>query len=152
LGSASRDEKNRRERKKVRIALTIWEGRISPVFDVCREALVLTVERGAVAARSCEDVDALDAAARIRRLETLGVRTLICGAISEPLRRELCSRGIEVIGFVAGDVEEVVCAFLSGSLPNSALSMPGTCCGRRSRARGRGEGGRRRRGGFGRDN
>lgn len=118
----------------MKVALTIWEGRISPVFDVCREALVLTIEGGAIRARSRETVDAASDAEKIRRIEALGVRTLICGAISEPLRREICARGVRVIGFVAGEVEEVVQAFLDERLPAPGLSMPG-CRGDLHRAR-----------------
>ena len=109
----------------MKVALTIWEGRISPVFDVCREALVLTIENGVIAARSREVVEASNDAAKVRRLEVLGIRTLICGAISEPLRRELGTRGVNVIGFVAGDVEEIVRAYLADELPDPKLSMPG---------------------------
>jgi len=117
-----------------KVALTVWEGRISPVFDVCREAIVLTVERGEVTARAREPVDAANDLEKVRRLEALGVRTLICGAISEPLRREICARGVRVIGFVAGEVEEVVRAYLDERLPDPGLSMPG-CCGDLRRAR-----------------
>ena len=64
----------------------------------------------------------------------LGIETLVCGAISEPLRHELTMRGVKVIGFVAGEIETVVEHFLAGTLPTPALSMPG-CCGRRNRVR-----------------
>lgn len=125
----------------MKVALTIWDGRISPVFDVCREALVLSIENGAIAATSREIVEASDDAAKVRRLEALGIRTLICGAISEPLRREIEAQDVRVIAFVAGEIEEVVRAFLDDRLPDQKLSMPG--CrgdlrgGRRQRNRGR---------------
>jgi hypothetical protein len=49
-----------------------------------------------------------------------------------------------VIGFVAGEIDDVVEAFLAGTLPTPALSMPG-CCGKQNRLRGdRGRGGARR--------
>ena len=136
----------RGSRQPEKVALTIWEGRISPVFDVCREALVLTVEGGAITAQSRERIDAAADADRIRRLEALGVHTLICGAISEPLRREISARGVRVIGFVAGGVEEVVRAYLDGALPDPGLSMPGCRRGMRGarRRQGRGRCDRRR--------
>jgi predicted Fe-Mo cluster-binding NifX family protein len=65
----------------------------------------------------------------------LGVETLICGAISEPVHRELTVRGVKVLRFVAGEIDEVVQAFIAGTLPAPALSMPG-CCARQNRFRG----------------
>lgn len=127
----------------MKVALTVWDGRISPVFDVCREVLILTIESKTVVSRSSETLGPSEALLKIKRLMDLGVETLICGAISEPLHRELVSRGLEVLGFVAGEIDEVVRAFLSGALPGPSLSMPG-CRGRQNRFRGgRGRGGGR---------
>jgi predicted Fe-Mo cluster-binding NifX family protein len=133
----------------VRAALTVWDGRISPVFDVSRKALILTVENGTETARRIEDIETPNAELKLDRLMELGVDTLICGAISEPLHYELSTRGVKVIAFVAGEVDEIVKTFLAGALPTPALSMPG-CFGRRNRfRRGRGRAGGRG-GGWGR--
>lgn len=115
----------------MKAALTVWDGRMSPVFDVSREALLLTIESGSVAARCVENIATPTAALKLDRLTELGVETLICGAISEPLHYELTTRGVNVIGFVAGEIDEVVETFLAGTLPTPALSMPG-CCGARA--------------------
>lgn len=109
----------------MKVALTTWDGRISPVFDVSREAVILTLEGRAVAARQREVIEAPTTALKLERLLELGVETLICGAISEPLHKELTARGVEVIGFVAGEIEEVVTTYLAGGLPSPELSMPG---------------------------
>jgi predicted Fe-Mo cluster-binding NifX family protein len=130
----------------MKAALTVWDGRISPVFDVSREALVLTIQDGAEVERRVEDIGAPDAARKVQRLLELGVQDLVCGAISEPLQHELKARGLRVICFVAGEVTEVVRALLAGELPTPALLMPG-CRGPRNRfRRGRGRGGQGRRG------
>ena len=120
----------------MKVALTVWEGRISPVFDVSREALVLTVEDGVVAALRNENIDTSTPAQKVDRLMVLGIETLVCGAISEPLHCELTNKGVSVFGFVAGEIDEVVATFLAGELPTPALSMPG-CYGRRNRFRGK---------------
>lgn len=131
----------------MKAALTVWEGRISPVFDVSREAVILTIEHGSVAARCSKTIDTPTATLKIDRLVELGVETLICGAISEPLHRELTARGVRVFGFVAGEIDEVLKAWLAGRLSGPSLSMPG-CCGRQHRFQGgqrlgRGQGQRR---------
>ena len=132
----------------MKAALTVWDGRVSPVFDVSREAVILTIANGAVGGRSTENIEAPTAALKIERLLVLGVETLICGAISEPLHRELTLRGVTVFGFVAGEIDEVVQALIADTLPAPALSMPG-CCGRQNRFRGGGGKGGGRCGGWG---
>lgn len=119
----------------MRAALTVWEARISPVFDVSREAVVLDLEGGALRGRASVSIDTPNPARKVERLLQLGVQTLICGAISAPLQRDLQAQGIQVLGFVAGAVEQVVRAFVAGELPQPALTMPG--CGQQRRRRGR---------------
>jgi len=127
----------------MKAALTIWNGRMAPVFDVSREALVLTIKDGAITSRSIENIETPMASQKPRRLQELGIQTLVCGAITEPLQHELSMRGVEVIGFVAGEIDEVIESLLAGTLPTRTLSMPG-CCGRQNRFRGgRGRGGGR---------
>jgi predicted Fe-Mo cluster-binding NifX family protein len=53
-----------------------------------------------------------------------GVGTLICGAISRPVQEALATRDLRVIGFVAGDLEQVIAAWQNGSL-DETYSMPG---------------------------
>lgn len=134
----------------MKVALTVWEGRISPVFDSARELVILTVENGVVASSLNEAVDGVNGSLKAERLVDLGIETLICGAISESLRRDLTSRGVDVVGFVAGDVDRVLRAYLTGDLPGPVLAAQG-CCGKGSglRARrgyGQGPGKGRRRG------
>lgn len=118
----------------MKVALTIWNGRISPVFDVSREAIVVHIAGGRAVSSTRELLAADDHFVRVEQLAEIGVETLICGAVSEPLSRALSARGIRVIGFVAGDVETVLAAFLAGDLPSPELSMPG-CCGHPRRRR-----------------
>jgi predicted Fe-Mo cluster-binding NifX family protein len=119
----------------VKAALTVWNQRISPVFDVSRQAVVLTIEDGTVTRRRRHGIATPSGAQKIERLGGLGVDTLICGAISAPLHQELMARGIRVFAFVAGEIEEVTEALVKGALPTPALSMPG-CAGRWDRSRG----------------
>jgi predicted Fe-Mo cluster-binding NifX family protein len=101
---------------------------------VSREAAIVTIENGTVAARSSASIETPNPELRIARLIELGIDTLICGAISEPLRTELTIRGVRVVGFVAGEVDDVIQAFIAGGLPAPALSMPG-CCRKQNRFR-----------------
>ena len=125
------------------MALSTWNGRISPVFDVARQVLILEIEKDRVVSRHEEILPGTEPSAQVSRLLALAPHTLICGAISIPLANLLAASNIRVIPFIAGDIEQVVGAWLVGVLPNHAFSMPG-CCGQRRRCRG--EGGKRRNG------
>jgi len=115
--------------------MATWNGRISPVFDVSRQVLVLEVEDGCVLARREETLPGTDPQAQAGRLAALAPQTLICGAISQAMADLLAATDIRVIPFTAGDVEAVLAAWLAGRLPNPALSMPG-CCGQRRHCHG----------------
>ena len=127
----------------MKVALATWNGRISPVFDVARQLLLLDVTDGRVTARREETLPGDEMQVQAAQLATLGAQVLICGAISHSMAAVLAGKGIRVIPFTAGTVEEVVAAWLADALPSAVLSMPG-CCGQQKRCRhGRANGGGR---------
>ncbi len=119
--------------------MTVWNGRISPVFDVARRVLLLEVEDGKVVARREEPMEGVDPGLQASRLTQFEPHVLICGAISRPLVNLLSACAVRVIPFVAGEAEAVIGAYLGGELPSAAWAMPGCCGGRRNR---QGAGGR----------
>lgn len=121
----------------MKVALTVWNGRISPVFDVSRKILLLDVDHGAVTGRREEPLEGIDPVQKAGKLVEWEVRKLICGAISRPLAGLFAAYGIRTIPFIAGDAEEVIDAYLARKLPNLRMAMPGCCGGGRRRFRGR---------------
>jgi predicted Fe-Mo cluster-binding NifX family protein len=119
----------------MRIAIPTWSGRISPVFDVARHVLLIDVEAGQEVKRAEAYIEASQPWTRARRMTELEVDTLICGAISGPLEFMLASAGVRVIPHACGPVEQVLGAFLAGSLTEDAFLMPGLG-GRRRRRHG----------------
>jgi predicted Fe-Mo cluster-binding NifX family protein len=127
----------------MKIALPVWESRVSPVFDVAGRLLIVDVEDGLVSARDELPLATPDPSERVRRLSELGIEVLICGAISRFLEAELLASGLRTIPRVCGEVEDIIQAYLTGTLTQPAFQMPG-CCRRRRRGRqGRGFGSRR---------
>ena len=120
----------------MKVAISTWDDRISPVFDVARRLLVVDIEGDAEIGRGDVIVGEIAAATRAKQLADLGVNVLICGAISRPLEQMLVSAGVTVMPHTCGPVEDVLRAFMSGQLTEHAFLMPG-CCGRRGRFRGR---------------
>jgi predicted Fe-Mo cluster-binding NifX family protein len=120
-----------------RLALAIWQDRISPVFDVSRRILLVDVQDGRIVNRYEQTLEHDAPLQKVRQLAQLGVGTLICGAVSRPLAALLAAYDIRTIPFIAGDVDEVMDASLAGNLPSPELAMPG-CGGRKRIRRGRG--------------
>ena len=115
----------------MKIALTVWNGRIAPVFDVARQLLILEVNSGSATTEKHAALTEEDQVNRIARLKELGIRILICGAISRSAQTLAESLGIEVNGFIAGDVKDVITAWQERQLDSKAFSMPG--CGESQR-------------------
>ena len=120
----------------MKLAIPVWLGRVSPVFDVAGQLLVVDLQHGREVGRQEVALGEVPPEARISRLVELGVNTLVCGAISRPLEFTLAAAQINVIARVCGKVEDVLHAFCMGTLADDKFSIPG-CCGRRRRFRGR---------------
>jgi len=119
----------------MRVAIPIFDGRISPVFDAARCLLLVDIEDGREVWRTEQIVEEPELGPRARRVAEFGADVLICGAISRPLEAMLLSAGVEVVPQTCGQAEDVLRAFMSGQLTEQAFLMPG-CCGRRRRFRG----------------
>lgn len=109
----------------MRIAIPQWQGRVSPVFDVAGNLLLIDVENGQEIRREDRPLLRTDPLARVAEFLSLGASVLICGAISAPMEARLVSGGVRVIGFTCGTVDDLLSAFLKGELANRAFMMPG---------------------------
>jgi predicted Fe-Mo cluster-binding NifX family protein len=109
----------------MKVAIPIWEDKISPVFDTASRLLVVEVEDKKESSRFETFLDVQDLSRRCVRIQGLGVDTLICGAISQPFLRWLRARGINIISGISGHPEDVLEAYLEGTLSESRFLMPG---------------------------
>ena len=100
----------------MQVALTVWQGRISPLFDSTRKLLVVRIEDNRIVARQFETFDDDNPLSRASKLEDLGVATLICGGISDDFAKFVEAMGIRIIPFASGAVEQVLDDYLSGNL------------------------------------
>lgn len=131
----------------MKVAVPVWNNRVSPVFDTSRHLLVVEFVDGGLAGREEHAMDDIFPPFRVRRLKELGVELLICGAISNPVAHLVDAAGIAMVPWVSGDVDDVLDAFAGERLSDTRFRMPG-CRGRgRAFRRGMRRAGRR---GFGR--
>jgi predicted Fe-Mo cluster-binding NifX family protein len=117
----------------MRIAIPLWQGRISPVFDEARKILLLDVSEKQEQHRQEESLVARSPFERAHLLPMIGVNLLICGMISQTQQTALASAGIKIIPHICGHIEEVIAAFLDGRLENGDFLMPGCSSPKRSR-------------------
>ncbi len=102
------------------------------MFDAAARILLVDIEKGQEVRRNKRTLVQMDCLARARYVSQFGVEILICGAISWPLENALTSMGVRIIACICGPVEDVIKAFLSEKLAESAFIMPG-CLGRQQR-------------------
>lgn len=109
----------------MKTAFSHWNKRIAPVFDTARNILVIEAEAGAIVSETEETLQSDPPMQKSLQLFELGVSTLVCGAISQPLNEMVSTYDILVIAFVAGNLREVIQAWLKGNLEHEDFTMPG---------------------------
>jgi predicted Fe-Mo cluster-binding NifX family protein len=127
----------------MKLAITVWNGRIAPLFDVAKHLLVIETVGFGTPLGKMINVELQDDRVehKIEALVSLGVDAVVCGAISREYEEALMAAGIEMDAFVAGDVADVLDAWQSGVMRQRGYSMPGCPYPRhRCMRRGRGVG------------
>jgi predicted Fe-Mo cluster-binding NifX family protein len=129
----------------MKVALPVWQGRLSSVFDFAHKLLVVEFEKGREKSRQEIILVEQNGPNRAATLKQLGVSVLICGAISRPLAEMINGSGIQVLPFVKGSAEQIMNAYKTGQLSQPQYILPGFWHGaRRGFRRCRGwKGGRR---------
>jgi predicted Fe-Mo cluster-binding NifX family protein len=117
------------------VAITVWENRISPVFDSGRTLLIAEIKDNVLVNTSYLTFDCDRPFELLRMLRAEKVTTIICGAISKGHTNMLLAAGFEPISFIAGDAHRVLEAFIKGDPLGEDFKMPG--CGKNICCRGR---------------
>ena len=119
----------------MRVAIPLWQGRISPVFDEASRILLVDISNKHEEQRREEFLIVQNPFERAKLLPKLGVDILICGMISQTQQTAIASAGIRIIPHICGSMEEVIAAFLDGRIDNGGLRMPGCRSEKRQRNR-----------------
>lgn len=105
-------------------AVTVFQGKVAPVLE---EARHLLFSEGAGKARTLLRLEEVGMAGRPEALKTLGVGTLVCGALCRETEARLRRAGIRLVSFVSGEAKEVLEAVQLGRLDPVKSRLPG--CG-----------------------
>ncbi|MBN1355219.1 NifB/NifX family molybdenum-iron cluster-binding protein [bacterium] len=118
----------------MKVAIPHWQGRISPVFDVADNVLIVEIDGEEERSRENLIFTSEEPQVRAAFLADSGVDVLICGAISWFLELAVSVAGVRVISNVFGDVSHVLSNFKLGRPFQDAL-FPARSGRRRFRAR-----------------
>jgi predicted Fe-Mo cluster-binding NifX family protein len=108
-----------------KVAIPIFQNRVSPVLDTCKHLLVININNGSVIDRENVFLGDMSLNERCSIFEKLGVSVIICGGISETFGKIFKRDKLQLINGIAGDVEDVLSAYMGGCLDDPKFYMPG---------------------------
>ena len=109
----------------MKLAVTIWGNRISPVFDSARTLLIADIQDGIVRKKTYKAIAPFPSEHFIRFLKQMDVSTLICGAISTEPADQIIAHDIQLVSFVSGNVQAVIDDFSARKSIGRDYMMPG---------------------------
>jgi len=109
----------------VKIAITIWGNRISPVFDAAHTLLVAQIENRQILGKRYTPFNPDSPQYLIRILQEMEVDTLICGAISTKPADFIVENDIKLISFVTGNALDFLDSFATRQAIEKGQMMPG---------------------------
>jgi predicted Fe-Mo cluster-binding NifX family protein len=108
-----------------RIGIPIFQNRVSPVLDSCQHMLLIDVENGVEVNRQMVYLGDIPLAERFDFIKNLGIITVICGGVSESFANMLTGSNVCLCNGIAGNVDEVITAFLDDRIDSPRFYMPG---------------------------
>jgi predicted Fe-Mo cluster-binding NifX family protein len=112
-------------RLSVKIAITIWGNRISPVFDAAHTLLTARIENRMILNKTYTPFDPDSPQELIQTLKRMDVTTLICGAISTKPADFIVENNIKLISFVTGNALDFLDSFATRQTIEKIHMMPG---------------------------
>ncbi len=120
--------------KNEMVAIPVYRERVSPLLDVSRKYAIFEIVDNEMKQKLLVELHAESEPLRIDKLKELGVSVIICGAISDFVTRLVLGRGIRLISWVNGPVDEIIELYTGDALELSRRGARGRGCARRRRA------------------
>ena len=86
----------------MKIAIPVWDGKISPVLDTASRLVIFNVEEKKATWQDEAYLQGIDFVQKCSRIKELRVDLLICGAVSQHFGMMLVDSGIRIIPWIAG--------------------------------------------------
>ncbi len=114
----------------MKIAIPIFDTKVSPRFDQTQAIFLVETEHAGVVASTSLETQGWPVNEKLKALLNLGVDILICGAIEYATLRYLSFNGVSVYSWVTGEVDDALACFLSNGM------KPGIILGERGQMKG----------------
>lgn len=109
----------------MKVAITIWDEKVSPVFDAAHSILIADINNNILKNIAYKSFNPQFEARLIEKLNHLHIDVFICGAISQAHSTLIEANGIQLIPFISGSVNEILESFARGNSLVPAFLMPG---------------------------
>lgn len=109
----------------MKVAITVWGNRVSPVFDAAATLLVAHIENRVIIRKSYTSFDPETPSDLIKTLKTMQISVLMCGAISTKPADLIVDNDIKLISFVTGNALKLLEDFARKQIIEKAYMMPG---------------------------
>lgn len=109
----------------MKIALTIWGNRISPVFDSANTVMIVDLENLRTSDRVYKGFDPQDVKQILAILKKYKIDILICGAITDDRSIFIEQNGIVLVPFIFGNTDKILATLTNEKHRISDYIMPG---------------------------
>jgi len=117
----------------MKIAVSYWHNKISPVMDVAENFLIIDILNGKPIKNRKINLSGKSHAEKVEYFVKRNIDVLLCGAISNRYHCLIMAKGIEVIPWLTGDIDGILDAYLYSKSLESGFIMPGRKGRRRQR-------------------
>jgi predicted Fe-Mo cluster-binding NifX family protein len=108
-----------------RVAIPVFESRVSPVLDSCQRMVVVDIENDCEIHRQELTLEKMSIHERIEVMARWGIRKIICAGVSDVMCRFLAGKKIALVSGIAGELEKVINAYICHRLDDACFIMPG---------------------------
>jgi predicted Fe-Mo cluster-binding NifX family protein len=108
-----------------RVAIPVFESRVSPVLDSCRRIVVVDIEGGCEIRRQEIALEKMSIYERLEVITRWGIRKIICAGVSDVMCKFLAGKNITLISGIAGELEKIIDAYICDCLDDPCFLMPG---------------------------
>ncbi|MBU8849400.1 MAG: dinitrogenase iron-molybdenum cofactor biosynthesis domain-containing protein [Desulfobacterales bacterium] len=109
----------------MKIAITVWGNRVSPVFDAAGTLFVAHIENQTIVKKSYTSFNPAMPSDLIKLLKKMQVSILVCGAISTKPADLIVGSDIKLISFVTGNALKLIDDFAHKQTIEKTFMMPG---------------------------
>jgi len=109
----------------LKIAITVWGNRISPVFDAASTLFVADIENRSILKKNYTSFNPTRPSDLVKLLKKMQVSILMCGAISTKPADLIVENDIKLISFVTGNALKLLDNFARKQTIEKTFMMPG---------------------------